>query len=309
MKYDFFIRFFYVICVIPFVGLFAAEKDYLTSELRGRLGNQLFSVAAAISLGIDNNAKVCFPELVTGKKNDIPTNREKIFWRLDKGKGLKKPTCIIKQTPKNLISYPLQYIKGMKLCIQPWSEKYFIHNVDKILPLFDPSEEIITDLYSKYSEIIDHPSSVSIHVRTLKGEEKAKGRRPLYGPKYIGLAMENFSADSLYVVFSDDINWCKQHLGHLSSNMVFIEDEPYYNDFYLMSLCKHNIVSNSTFSWWAAYLNKNKRKKIIAPKDFFYPSFKDSKHLTPVFYFYPNYEEKLEDFWPKEWTLISGNWE
>ena len=89
------------------------------------------------------------------------------------------------------------------------------------------------------------------------------------GKEYFQKAISLFSQDALFVVFSNDINWCKTNLQGLAKNLIFIENEPYYHDFYLMSLCKHQIISNSSFSWWAAYLNRNPDKIVIAPINWF----------------------------------------
>ena len=69
------------------------------------------------------------------------------------------------------------------------------------------------------------------------------------------------------LVFSDDIDWCKGVFR--GDRFTFIEGEKDYIDLYIMSQCKNNIIANSTFSWWGAWLNKNKNKKIVAPKKWF----------------------------------------
>lgn len=305
-----------VLLCIP-ISLYSIEEErYLTCNLPGRLGNQMFAIAAAMSIAIDNDANLYIPLLGYDhvsqmkpiyRKTDIPTNSKKILWRFNSEKPPGKVTEVRKQTKGSLLSFPIKFTNGMYLDAHLWSEKFFKHNADKILPMFDPSEEILSYLHANYAEIINHPQSVGVHVRTLKGEEAAGKRRPLYGLKFLSSAIEHFSRDSLFVVFSDDISWCKKEFEGLRDNMIFMENEPYYHDFYLMSLCKHNILSNSTFSWWAAYLNKNTEKKVVAPKDFFWPSYKNNKGLTPRYYFYKDYVNKLEDFWPDKWILIEGH--
>jgi hypothetical protein len=67
---------------------------------------------------------------------------------------------------------------------------------------------------------------------------------------------------------------------------VFIEGNNQFEDLCLMSLCHHNIISNSSYSWWGAYLNQNPNKKIIAPKNWFTD------------------QKPLNDLYPKNWIVI-----
>jgi len=66
-----------------------------------------------------------------------------------------------------------------------------------------------------------------------------------------------------FFIFSDDINWCNENLSFLPNSMFY--SFSMLNDFHLMSLCKHFIIPNSTFSWWAAYLSSNNNKIVIVP--------------------------------------------
>ena len=71
----------------------------------------------------------------------------------------------------------------------------------------------------------------------------------------------------IFYIFSDDIQWCRKNI-KLSDKHFFVEankDTPFEN-MELMSLCKHNIISNSTYEWWGAFLNKNEKKIVIYPK-------------------------------------------
>ena len=83
--------------------------------------------------------------------------------------------------------------------------------------------------------------------------------------------MALFPDDTLFIVSSNDIAFAKR-IVPLWANAYFIEDEPYYINLYLLSYCKHNIITNSTFGWWAAWLNQHPNKIVVAPKEWFVPS-------------------------------------
>ncbi len=273
----------------------AKEGDYIVGILPSQLGNQMFVAAATLSLAIDNQATAYFPCLKNGTKHNRMYGRT-VFQLLNSSQP---PHEVQKVVYGNLNYKPFSFQNGMAIRGHIWSENYFKHNKDKILPLFAPSKKIRQYLERKYRKILSHPETVAVHIRTLVGEEKAQRGRPLYAENYLSLAMPLFDKNSLFVVFSDHISWCKQNLSHLPYNMIFVENEPYYNDFYLMSMCKHNIVSNSTFSWWAAYLNKNPNKKIVAPRFFHYPG---TRSLEPGM----RTSRKDQYIWPPEWTLVDA---
>jgi hypothetical protein len=70
-----------------------------------------------------------------------------------------------------------------------------------------------------------------------------------------------------FVVFSNDIEWCKENLIE-GNSITFIEPGVDYVDLILMSMCDHNIIANSSYSWWAAFKNKNKNKLVTCPKNY-----------------------------------------
>lgn len=80
----------------------------------------------------------------------------------------------------------------------------------------------------------------------------------------------NVFPNAFFLIFSNDINWCKNNICKIiyNNNIIFVDwnnTDKSYIDMYIMSLCRINIIANSSFSWWAAYLNKNKNKIVIAP--------------------------------------------
>ena len=89
---------------------------------------------------------------------------------------------------------------------------------------------------------------------------------PFLGKQFYDDAMKELPDTEVFVVFSDDISWCKDNF--VGEKFVFISGEEDYIDLYLMSLCENNIIANSSFSWWGAWLNNNENKTVICPKIF-----------------------------------------
>lgn len=83
---------------------------------------------------------------------------------------------------------------------------------------------------------------------------------------YYDRAIALFPHDK-FLIFSDDIEWCKAHF--TGKQFEFSEGKTEVEDMNLMAACKHNIIANSSFSWWAAWLNFNLDKKVIVPLDWY----------------------------------------
>ncbi|MEI9933483.1 MAG: alpha-1,2-fucosyltransferase [Ferruginibacter sp.] len=153
------------------------------------------------------------------------------------------------------------YLKGY------WqTEKYFKAIEEKIKKQFIfPSltdEENITTLKK-----ITATNSVSIHIR--RGDYLHSNRDWAMNIDYYKNAIQLINQkiqDPYFFIFSDDMNWVKENI--ILENVVFVDwnkKENSFIDMQLMSACKHNIIANSSFSWWGAWLNANPNKIVIAP--------------------------------------------
>lgn len=242
-------------------------------RLQGGLGNMLFQIAATISFAIDNNTTHCFFNLTDHLNylNGETTHNQNLNHGLEYLKLFKNlNSCNITGNPKT-IYYPFHYeemqINGKEIIIDGYfqSEKYFKNNRKEILKVLDFSFIDQNILKSKYPFI--GKKTTSIHVR--RGDYlRYPNHHPVQSIEYYYNGIELLKNDTeLFVVFSDDIEWCRENLK--LENVVYIEGGKDYNELYLMSLCDNNIISNSSFSWWGAWLNENKNKKVIGPKIWF----------------------------------------
>src|SRR3989338_4404236 len=220
-----------LLCLLmPLNHLKADVKACVVGSLEGQLGNQCFQIAAAFSHAWDHNATPLMPDLVTNPYYNIPTNREKVFWRIQTKET--SPPIAFHYVEKETPYAPIPYHPNIQLKGSFQSEKYFRRHKEKILDLFSPSAEILKHLKEKYSHIINHPKAVSIHYRSY---QKGMGlyhwetsMNEIYcdnGKEYLQKAVSLFSQDALFVVFSNDINWCKTNLQGLAKNLIFIENE------------------------------------------------------------------------------------
>jgi hypothetical protein len=151
------------------------------------------------------------------------------------------------------------------------SEKYFLPAADTIRKDFTLKPEL-ADFNPALLEKIKNSNAVSLHVR--RGDyvsdpetQKNHGLLPL---EYYQKAKEIISQkikDPLYFVFSDDLDWCRNNLTMPPGTIFFMGKD--YEDLTLMRNCQHNIIANSSFSWWGAWLNDNPEKIVIAPKQWF----------------------------------------
>ena len=102
--------------------------------------------------------------------------------------------------------------------------------------------------------------TVSIHVR--RGDYlKIPQNHPFVGENYLRKAVASFPKETEFLVFSDDISWCRKFFK--GTHFHFSEGRDVIDDLFLMSWCDHHICSNSTYSWWGAYLGR--RGRVIFP--------------------------------------------
>lgn len=154
-----------------------------------------------------------------------------------------------------------------------WSDLRYFDSVQETIreiftfPKFNDSKNI--NLFDKISNSL----SVSIHIR--RGDKVNSNFHRIHSLDYylpaINILKNLLNYESIkFFVFSDDIDWTKENFKSIDADFKYVswnKGENSFRDMQLMSLCKHNINAASSFSWWAAYLNKNPNKIVITPKN------------------------------------------
>lgn len=222
----------------------------------GRLGNQLFQIAATIGFAEENNVQAKFYKWEYSDYFKTPIDQSL------------NGSEIINTIHERVFNYNhLHYIKNSDLIGYFQSEKYFKNCKDEIREYFT-----FVDFLIDYNIINHVENSCSIHVR--RGDYvNLQDYHPFPGMDYYrnSISYMKNKGVNIFYIFSDDIEWCKEHFSYMDE-IIYVEGNINIKDLALMSICKNNIIANSSFSWWGAWLNRNDNKIVISPSVWFGPS-------------------------------------
>jgi hypothetical protein len=283
------------------------KKVFLTVYCQGGLGNQLFQFVVGYILAKKNKINLRinvesfnsydlefeldrFPEI---RKLNIPKIKNynfffkiylylyhkfyKIlktlgiykfinFFFLDKREFEKSPFVFNRDLLKTKI------VKNVLITGFFQSEKYFVNYKKIVLKLFR-FPKTRDKLLQKYLNLIKNKNSVAIHIRRgdYLNNPKVRYVHGILKEDYYKKSISYFKKrvkNPIFFIFSDDVELVKKTFFFFNKKkFIFIDTKSSINDLHLMSNCKHFIIANSTFSWWGAWLSKNKHKIICAPKN------------------------------------------
>ena len=184
------------------------------------------------------------------------------------------------------------------------SHHYFHEYEEDIQKLFEPDEEFLSTVHNKYPKLFDeNDSNIAIQMRLKWGGSIS------LDPNFINTCLKYFEDNQLLKknvnlwIFSDNIDKAKELLSIIKNyNVIFVINTYEYEDLWMMSLISNHIVCFSTFSWWGAYLNKNKNKIVLYSKDFYDTFYRNIlRHDL-------SYETIMDNVYPKEWICIDSNY-
>ena len=298
----------------------------ITIKLKGGLGNQLFQYAFGRSLSSDLNTELIFDlshydsEYAKSKKHDFFNlqifNIKNINTQFSK-EMLEEPYKLkFYQEPsfnettgfpskRNLNSLQIPaYFDGY------WqSEKYFIQNENLIkkdlqfnIPINGKNKAVAKD-------ILDN-NSIAMHIR--RGDYQDNPQFGMCGLDYYKKSIsyiENQIEDPKFFIFSDDPQWVKKNIkvSHPTYYVTHNSVEKGHEDLRLMSLCKHFIIANSSFSWWGAWLSQNENKIVTIPKPWFICQDPFLRYIYPEKHYFPICNDNRESFNESKLVLFNLN--
>lgn len=257
----------------------------LSCKLMGGLGNQMFQAAHVFCQGKKHNRQVfLLPHSWTPMQGrDTENYRDNIFRKFlfkDSHEGFSE----IGEGPwEYSIVNPFDSDTVFSGYYQ--SSKNFFGFDNEVRDLYQVPNEIIDEFNLKYPQLLSS-DTLSIHIR--RGDYLMNPNiHPTVGVSYLEKAIQEIGGYSTVFVFSEDKKWVTDNL--LLDNMILVDETEDYKEMWLMSLCKNNIICNSTFSWWGSFLNRNVDKKVIAPS----------------IWFGQNGPQNFTDIYESYWTVIN----
>jgi hypothetical protein len=296
----------------------------ITIKIIGGLGNQLFQYAFGRSLSHDLNTEISFDLSYYYESSKSPKHaiyslnlfniKENIDTMNFSDKESSKLNYYDEASFNELTGFPsLNNYNKLKLPAYfdgYWqSEKYFLHN-EKIIrnelelkiPLTGTNKLVAKD-------ILDH-NSVAMHIR--RGDYRDHPHFGMCDIDYYNKAVsfiEKHVESPKFYIFSDDPLWVKEniHTPHPTYHVTHNDALKGHEDLRLISLCKHFIIANSTFSWWGAWLSRNNDKIVTIPKPWFISRLPITRYIDKGKHFYPITNDYSEVFNDSDLIIFSLN--
>lgn len=249
--------------------------NLITGAFMGGLGNQLFQAAHALAQGWKHNRPVVFvPNSYTpGQGRNAYNYVNNVFRNLKFVNEFTNYTIVDEGTFHYKGVEPVEGNTAFNGYYQ--STKNWFGYIESIRLIFQPDETTANYFFEKYPQLKKN-NTLSLHVRRSEYLLVSE-THPTITLEYIQEALKVIGEYSTVFIFSDDHQWVKDNLK--LSSAVFVNEPQDYLELWLMSMCNNHIMSNSTFSWWGSFLNKNLDKKIVAPSVWFGPKGQDAKDI------------------------------
>jgi hypothetical protein len=223
----------------------------------GRLGNQLFQIAATIGVAERHGFE---PRFETWSYRDQFRLPDRLF-------GPVPPNARdVRQFAINLPEAHRPFVQEFAL---------FADSIERIRSWLTPAEPQMRAGRERLGGLLERPAPTAIHVRRgdYVGDEE---RHPTQPPAYYERALRCLGGHGTPIVFSDDPEWCRRSLGHLRPAAI-LDPGPEVVDLAAMALCSRHVIANSSYSYWGALLASDDRA--VYPRPWFGPEFAEAEDV------------------------------
>lgn len=252
----------------------------------GRLGNQMFQFASLKGIARNRGFEYCFPP--TQNQNEWTDHQLFNPFKLSNTTSLN--VQFIDSSRPVVVEETFSFNEKLFNECPDWvsiqgffqTEKYFKHIEDEIREDFSFKGEILEPCKEMIGSIGE---AISLHVR--RTDYLQNPNHTALDLDYYQTALSKFDDSLPVLVFTDDIQWCNSQEIFSNDRFMISESGDHYVDLCLMSLCKHHIIANSSFSWWGAWLSRS--NNVVAPVKWFGES---------------NQDKNTEDLIPERWEKV-----
>lgn len=282
-------------------------------RLMGGLGNQMFQYAFGRSVANRNNTElkldVSFFDKTKPQKGHVVRNFDLDIFNIKENFASPREISRLSRRFKNgllnkiankILGQPRTFITQPHFHFSPdvyyspdnvylsgyWQTEKYFKNIESLIRSEFTFKEDMSDKAKELLAQIRNSNSVCVNVR--RGDFLTNDNLGFQDVDYFEKAEKIIServSNPIYFVFSDEIEWCENHLKFLTP-AVFVSHtfagRKFQDYLRLMSGCKHFIIPNSSFAWWAVWFNQEKERIVIAPAIWFKDSSLDTKDLIPL---------------------------
>jgi hypothetical protein len=260
------------------------EQNFITPRLQGRTGNIMFQVAHSYVKSLEYNRQLVVPSAESSTKHLENTLFRKVNFYIKVSDEIENTKFIWSQ-----FTYEdLKPEDNTPTAFAGWyqSEKFFKGYNEAVKDLFSPPisfKEKVHNIYPFFNNQI----IAAISVR--RGDYLTQPtRHPVISKEFIFEAFKRLPEHDKLLIVTDDMEWCKNNID--LPNMVINDNNIFWDAeaLWLLSMCDHYIISNSSFSWWGAWLSRSPKKIVVSPS----------------IWFGPDVEYDPKDIWCEDWIKV-----